>query len=150
RSAVEVEEVEDLVHERRGRDGRSAPALDPGLEQGEVGFAVLVERDDLAVDDRPACIEPGGRIEERPEVARGVLLATRPQPDVAVIDERLDPEAVPRDLEHTVRLVEGWTDERPQHRGIEGGLDRHRTQPTAIAGVDAAHAHTAPRIDGPV
>ena len=53
RSAVEMEEVEDLVDER-GRLGGRSPPLDPCLEEGEVGLATLVESDDLAVDDRLA------------------------------------------------------------------------------------------------
>src|SRR6185369_14769905 len=64
RSAIEMEQVEDLVDERGRLVGRSPP-LDPCLEEGEVGLAMFVESDDLAVDDRPACIEPARRIEER-------------------------------------------------------------------------------------
>ena len=59
RSAVEMKEVEDLVDERCRLVGRSPP-LDPCLEEGEVGLAVLVESDDLAVDDRLARVEPVG------------------------------------------------------------------------------------------
>ena len=58
RPAVEVEEVEDLVDER-GRLGRRSPPLDPRLEQREIGLAVVVEGDDLAVDDRLRRRDPG-------------------------------------------------------------------------------------------
>jgi hypothetical protein len=68
RSAVEVEQVEDLVDER-GRLGGHSPFLDPRLQKREIGFATLVESDDLAVEDRSARVEPGWRIEEWPEVA---------------------------------------------------------------------------------
>ena len=43
RPAVEMKEVEDLVDERGRRVGRSPP-LDPCLEEGEVGLAMLVQR----------------------------------------------------------------------------------------------------------
>ena len=129
RPAVEVEEVEDLVDER-GRLGGHSPPLDPGLEQGEVGLAVLVERDDLAVDDRLAGVEPARRIEERPEVARRVLLAAGPQADAAAVDDRLDAETVPLDLEQPVGVVERRADERREHRRDEG---RGAASPLAIA-----------------
>ena len=51
RTAVEMEQVEDLVHEG-GRLGGRSPSLDPRLEQRKVRLAPFVERDDLAVDDR--------------------------------------------------------------------------------------------------
>ena len=63
-SPVEIEEVEDLVHERPDRrrataSGRAGPSLaDPLLEEGEVEPAVLVERDHLAVDDRLLRVDP--------------------------------------------------------------------------------------------
>ena len=120
RPAVEVEQVEDLVDERGRLGGHSLP-LDPRLEQGEVGLAALVERDDLAVDDRPAGVDPGRRIEERPEVARRVLLAAGPQPDGLAVDDGLDAEAVPLDLEQPVGVVERRADERREHRRDEGG-----------------------------
>ena len=52
RPAVEMEEVEHLVHEA-DRPGQAA-VLDPLLEQREVGLTGVVERDDLAVDHRIA------------------------------------------------------------------------------------------------
>ena len=131
RPAVEMEQVEDLVDER-GRLGGHSPPLDAGLQEGEVGLALRVERDDLAVDDRLPGGEPRRRFEERAEVPRRrVLLAAGPQPDFAAVDDRLDPEAVPLDLEQPAGVVERRRDERREHRrderrlGDAAGLD-HR------------------------
>ena len=122
RPAVEVEKVEHLVDERRRLGGRS-PSLDPGLEQREVGLAMGVERDHLAVDDRILGGDPGRRLEERPEVPlRRVLLAAGPQPDSTAVDDRLDAEAIPLDLEQAVGIVERPADERREHRRDEAGL----------------------------
>ena len=54
RAPVEVEQIERLVHEA------SPPTAiaEPLLEQAEVGLPVLVERDDLAVDDRLPRLDP--------------------------------------------------------------------------------------------
>ena len=126
RPAVEVEQVEDLVDER-GRLVGHSPPLDPRLEEGEVGFAALVESDDLAVDDRLARVEPGRRIEERPEVARRVLLAARPESDAVTVDDRLDAETVPLDLEQPVGPVERRAHERREHRRDEAWAWRRRS-----------------------
>ena len=130
RSAVKMKQVEDLVDER-GRLGGHSPPLDPGLEQRKIGFASRVESDDLAIDDRPARVEPGRRIEERPEVARRVLLAAGPESNALAVHDGLDAETVPLDLEQPVRIVEGRTDQRREHRRDEfgrhdAGLPGHR------------------------
>jgi hypothetical protein len=127
RPPVEVKQVEDFVDEGCRRRGRS-PALDPRLEEREVGLAVVVHGDHLAVDDAGTRIEPGRRVEEGPEVAAGVLLATRPQSDAAVVHDGLHPEAVPFHLEQPVRIVERRTDQRREHRRDEARrrLIRHR------------------------
>ena len=114
-----MEKVEGLVDERCRLDDHSPP-LDPRLEKGEVGLAALVERDDLAVDDRTPDVKPTRCIEERPEVARCVLLAAGPQTDIPAVDDGLDPETVPLDLEQPVRVVERRPDERREHRRDEG------------------------------
>ena len=124
RSAVEMEQVEDLVDER-GRLGGHSPALDPGLEQREVGLSALVERDDLAVDDCLLGGDPRRRLEERAEVPlRRVLLAAGPQPDSPTVDDGLDPEPVPLDLEQPIGIVERSADERREHRRDEAGRGR--------------------------
>ena len=74
RSTIEEEEVEHLVDERRCR-ADPAPALDPGLEQREIGLAVVIEGDDLTIDDRLGGGDPGRRLQEWSEVACRVLLA---------------------------------------------------------------------------
>ena len=56
RPTVEVEQVEGLVHEPRG-----GLVAELGLEQREVGAALVVERDDLAIDDGLAGVDPGRR-----------------------------------------------------------------------------------------
>jgi hypothetical protein len=113
-----VQQVEDLVDERV-RLGDHSPPRDPGLEQREVRLAAFVERDHLAVDDRLASGDPAWRVEERPEVARRVLFASRPQADAVAVDDRLDAEAVPLDLEQPIGIVKGRTDERREHRRDE-------------------------------
>jgi hypothetical protein len=123
RPAVETEQVEDLVDEGC-RFRNPFPPLDLCLEQGEVRFAVLVEGDDLAVEDRAARGEPGRRVAEGPEIARRVLLAAGPQPDRAAVDDRLDAETVPLDLEQPVGVVERSPDECREHRWNEGGRRR--------------------------
>src|SRR5438552_10301143 len=71
--SIEVEQIECLVDEPRrwpvARATRSEPA-DRLLEQPEVGRPVLVERHDLAVDDRLARRDPRRRREKTREVGR--------------------------------------------------------------------------------
>ena len=114
-----MEKIEHLVEERVGLGGRSL-ALDPRLEQREVGLAVLVQRDDLSVDDGRSSRQPAGRVEERAEVARGVLLAAGPHADRPAVDHGLDAEPVPLHLEQPVGVIERGGDEGRQHRRDEG------------------------------
>ena len=119
RATIQMQEVEGLVDERRDRHAGPAVTLDPLLQQGEIRLASVVECDDLAVDDRPARRDPRRRREERPEVPGRVLLATRPEPDGPAIDDGLDAEAVPLDIELPVGVVERRADERREHRRDE-------------------------------
>ena len=77
RSSVEVEQIERLVDERAGRRRAASvpdpPLADPLLEQGEVGPAGLVERNDLAVDDRLVRVDPAS-------AARGGSGSRSPRP----------------------------------------------------------------------
>ena len=144
-SAVEVEEIEGLEHEgglHRGAIGRTAATADPILEQREIGLAVLVERDDLAVDDRLARGDPCRRLEEGAEVAGGILLATGPQPSLTAVNDRLDPKAVPFHLEQPVGVVEGRRDERREHRG-------HECQPVRLSHGGSCGAGQRRRWSGP-
>ena len=73
-----------------------------------------------AIDDGVVCRKPGRWLQERAEVALGgVELATRPQADAVAVDDRLDPESIPLDLEQPVRVVERRGDEGRQHRRDE-------------------------------
>src|SRR5204863_10000895 len=99
-----------------GAVGRSAATATPLREQRQTGLAEPVERDNLAVDDRLARGDPCRRLEEGAEVAGGILLATRPQPSLTAVNDRLDPKAVPFHLEQPVGVVEGRRDERREHR----------------------------------
>ena len=137
---IDMEQVEHLVHERVST-GAATPAADGGLEPGEVGFAVVVEGDDLTVDDGRPGRDPGRWLQERPEVARRVLLATRPQPNVVVIDHGFDPESVPFDLEAPARVVERGRHEGRQHRRDE------RRQRRAAAGRRAASGRHDQGVD---
>ena len=116
RGAVDVQEVEHLVHELAA--GGLAQAR---LEQREVRLAVTVEADDLAVEDRRLRAEPRRWGEERTEVARGVLPATRPHRHAVAVDYRLHAEAVPLDLVEPVRVVEAGRPQRGQHGVDEVG-----------------------------
>jgi hypothetical protein len=123
--SVEVEQIEDLVHEPRrrtlARPAGSEPA-DRLLEQPEIGRAVLFERDDLAVDDRLSSRDPRRRGQETREVGRAVQPPSRVHPDRAVVHDRFDPIAVPLDLEQPVRVVEGGRlGESREHRRDEAG-----------------------------
>ena len=51
-------------------------------------------------------LDPGRRRQQPREVGRGVLEVARPDPDLAVVDDRLDAEAVPLDLEQPVGVAE--------------------------------------------
>jgi hypothetical protein len=66
---------------------------------------VIVEGDDLTIDDRPLRARPCRRLQEPAEVARCVLRAAGPQADPPVVDDGLDAEAVPLDLELGVFLL---------------------------------------------
>ena len=112
RPTIEVQQVEGLVHE-------PARLLVPelGLQQAEVGPAVLVEGHDLAVDDGLARLDPAaGCTEQAREVRLRVVEVPRQDPDLAVVDDGLDPEPVPLDLEQPVVVVERLGRERRQHR----------------------------------
>ncbi len=141
-----AEQVEDLVDERRrsrfvvrrrrldgatlGRpSARSVQAGDPPagrlgdprLEEREVGSPGRVERDDLAVEDRVLGRDPLRRRWQQPrEVGRRVVTVPGVDPDLAVGEDRLDPVAVPLDLEQPVRIVERAVGQRGQHRLEEG------------------------------
>ena len=97
---VEVQQIERLVDEVRG-----VLLARPFLEEAEVGAARVIERDDLAVDDRLLGVDPGRRSQESREVGLGVLEAARPRSDLAVVDDGLDAVAVPLDLEQPVRVA---------------------------------------------
>ena len=116
RGAIDVQQVEHLVHELAA--GGLAQAR---LEQREVRLAVTVEAHDLAIEDRRLRAEPRGWGEERTEVARGVLPATRPHRHAAAVDHGLHAEAVPLDLVEPVRVVEAGRPQRGQHGVDEVG-----------------------------
>ena len=93
------------------------------LQQREIRLASIIEGDDLTIDDRLVRGDPVGRIQEGTEVAGRILSSTRPDPRPPAVDDRLDPEAVPLDLERPVRVVERRGDEGRQHGRDER---RHR------------------------
>ena len=111
RPPIEVQQVERLEHE----PGRALVA-EPRLEEAEVGLAVVIERGDLAVDDRLAGIDPRRRREEPREVGLAGVQVAGPETDLAVGDDHLQAEAVPLDLEQPVGVAEGLRRERRQHR----------------------------------
>ena len=75
RAAVQVEEVEGLVHE----PGRLLVAK-LGLEQAEIRASVVVEGDDLTVDDGLVGLDPARRRRQQPrEVGLGVVEVPRPE-----------------------------------------------------------------------
>src|SRR5918992_1952297 len=127
RLAVEVEQVEGLVHDL-GRftaplAAGDAPGADAGvvLEEAEPGAALLVERDDLTADDRLGCVDPAAGPGQVGEVRRGVLVSAGPQADLAVADNGLNTVAVPLDFEEPVRIAE-----RPRRQGRAHGRDEVR------------------------
>jgi len=125
RAAVEVQEVEGLVHDRHVRV-LPPPEAGPCLEQRERRAAGLVERDHLAVQDRLARLDPVGRAGQVREVARGVPAVACPEPDPPVTHHGLDAIAVPLDLEEPVRIAEGALGQRRGHGRHEVGHRRRR------------------------
>ena len=112
RSTIEIEQVEDLVHET----GRLLVA-ELRLEEAEVGPAVVVDGHDLAIDDGLLGLDPASRRAEEPrEIGRRVVEVARQDPALAVVDDRFDAEAVPLDLEQPVLVVESLVRERGEHR----------------------------------
>ena len=111
RSPVVVEQVEGLEDE----SGR-ALGTEALLQQAEVRASGLVQRDDLAVDDRLPGVDPAGWRQEPREVRLGVVEVARPDPDRAVGDDRLDPVAVPLDLEQPLRVAERLGGQGREHR----------------------------------
>src|SRR4051794_18256305 len=123
RAPVEIEQIERLEDERTGRrgpgpaTGRARPAFaDPFLEEREVGPAVLVERDDLAVDDRLAGVDPGRGREQARKVRLAVLEAARPELARPIADDGFEPIAVPLDLEQPIGIIERLRGEGREHR----------------------------------
>ncbi len=148
RPPVELEQVEDLVDDRRaaGLGGIGlVPALwrspagpspapstgnatagclaDPQLEEREVGPAGGVERHHLTVEDRGLGVEPRPGVRQEPrEVRRGVVAVAGVRLDRAVCDDRLDAVAVPLDLEQPVVVVERAVGQCREHRLDEARL----------------------------
>ncbi len=123
RPPVQVEEVERLVDE----PGRTL-LTEFRLEQAEVGTSVLIKGDDLPVDDRLLGFDPAWRADKVREVGLGVLEATGPGLDLAVVEDDLHAETVPLDLEQPVVVVEGLARQRGEHRF---DVLRHRCRPGA-------------------
>ena len=105
------QQVERLVDEPLG-----VLVAELGLEQAEVGPAVLVEGHDLTVDDGLVGLDPARRVEQPREVGIGVVEVPGQELRPAAIDQGLDAEPVPLDLEQPVRVVERLRGERRQHR----------------------------------
>ena len=127
RSTVEVEQVEDLVDDRRRlallAGSRRAPGPDARsvLEEAETRPARLVERHHLAVDDRLASLDPRRVPGERREVVPGVLATAGPEPCRPVPHHGLDPIAIPLHLEQPIRVVERARRQGGIHRLDEVG-----------------------------
>src|SRR5215472_14083079 len=127
--AVEVDDVEDHVHDRHGphllADLRRRRQAHPPLQLLEARPTPLVQGDDLAVQDRLAIVE---RARQRLElgVAGGDVLAVAGlEPDARALDERDGADPVPLELEAelVVRLGEAAGQDR-EHR-----LQLHRHLP---------------------
>ena len=127
RSPVEVEQVEDLVDDRRRlallAGSRRAPGPDARsvLEEAETRPARLVERHHLAVDDRLASLDPRRVPGERRKVVSGVLATPGPESCRPVPHDRLDPIAIPLHLEEPIRVVERARRQGGVHRLDEVG-----------------------------
>ena len=121
RLAVDVEQVEDLVRDR-DTDVPSLLESGSGLEQREGWPTRVVERHDLAVDDRLPGVDPVGRSSrEVGEVARGIVAVARPEPSLAGPNDGLDAVTVPLDLEEPGRIVEWMIGQGRRHRRDEVG-----------------------------
>ena len=120
RPAVELEQVEHLVHERR----RHAAALPVPLIRAWSRAKSGSPRSSSAITSPStiACVggDPVGGCEEvdRNSPPRPAGRGSRSGPPV--VDHGLDAEAVPLDLEQPVRVVERRRDERGEHRRDEG------------------------------
>src|SRR5262249_4082824 len=103
--AVEPEQIEDAVRDRRGALLEELEARPPGV----------IERDDLAVEDGLAHDHPAERAHDRRVRLRQVLAAARAQRDPAVRDASDGAVAV---ILHLVDPVpaRNTTRERGQHR----------------------------------
>src|SRR5690349_1229760 len=109
---VEIQQVEHLVHEPGG-----LLVAELGLEEAEIGSAVLVDRDDLTIEHGLFGLDPSPRrTEEAREVGGGVVQVPGQELDRAVIDDRLDSKPVPLDLEQPVVVIERLARERREHR----------------------------------
>ena len=110
--AVKVEQIEDVIHDgnivARALDAVAARA-DSGalLHQAERGPALLVERDNLAVENRGArfdVVADGTQL----GIGRGqIVLVARDQAQRAAVEEGDRAIAVPLDLVEPLRVVEG-------------------------------------------
>ena len=90
--AIEVEDVKDLVDDRRGAselpDGRVVAHMHPRLQPLESRNPLLVERDDLAVDDRLVSTgERFGDLRRLRVLARAVEEVARLKAHLAAVDE---------------------------------------------------------------
>ena len=135
---IEVDQVEDVVDDGRdevvvalpglvrvGRPRPEAPHAGAVLEQAEGRAAFAVESDHLAVENRRLGLDPRRlRSGEVGEVARGVLLVACPEPDLAVVDDRLDTVPVELQLEQPIGIVERRVAHGRLHRLDEVGEGR--------------------------
>ncbi len=124
---VEIQQVEGLVDEARG-----GLVAELGLEEAEVRPSIVVEGDDLAIDDGLLGLDPAtGRGQQPREIGLGVVEVAGPDPDLAAIDDGLDPIAIPLDLEQPVGVAERLRCQRREHR-VQARRERCRLRPGEI------------------
>ena len=107
----QIEGIEDQVAGLAVGNGR--------LQRGEIRRAMIVERDDLAVDEHIRKRAPLFR--DRSELVRPVQALAGPQPGLAVLDAQLHAIAVEFDL--VAPILSAW---RPIDRRAEFGRDEIR------------------------
>src|SRR5215472_17766441 len=104
--AVEVQQVERIVHDRDvGLSRRSLAAWTKSgalLHQAERRFALFIEGDDLAVEDRVVGPDESRQILEFGIAAGQLILIPRNQPDRSLFDECDGTVAVPLNFKEPV------------------------------------------------